>query len=155
MGVVGYSPTGGGVAGISANIGVEGKCTGPGVGAGVHGHTDSAGTVGVYGENPAVGGQAARFLGDVAVSGTLTAGHKAFRIDHPLDPENKYLNHSSVESPEMLTVYNGVAVTGDDGLAAVKLPGYFQALNRDFTYQLTVMGEFAQAIIASEIEDNS
>jgi carboxypeptidase T len=157
-GVIGYSPTGTGVGGVSAGQGptgngVEGLCVGPGH-AGVWGMA-SAGATGVYGENQAAGGQAARFLGDVAVSGSLTVSGKAFRIDHPLDPENKYLTHSSVESPEMLTVYNGVAVTGDDGLAAVKLPDYFQALNRDFTYQLTVMGEFAQAIIAREIEDNS
>jgi hypothetical protein len=55
----------------------------------------------------------------------------------------------------MLTVYNGVVTTGDDGEVIVKLPEYFGALNRDFTYQLTAIGGFAQAIVAREIEDNS
>jgi hypothetical protein len=35
------------------------------------------------------------------------------------------------------------------------LPEYFGALNRDFRYQLTVIGQFAQAIVASEIDNNS
>ncbi len=35
--------------------------------------------------------------------------------------------------------------------ATVVLPGYFEALNRDFRYQLTVIGQFAQAIVAKEI----
>jgi len=31
------------------------------------------------------------------------------------------------------------------------LPDYFEALNGDFRYQLTVIGQFAQAIVAREI----
>jgi hypothetical protein len=34
------------------------------------------------------------------------------------------------------------------------LPEYFEALNRDFRYQLTVIGQFAQAIVTREIKDN-
>jgi hypothetical protein len=37
----------------------------------------------------------------------------------------------------------------------VNLPSYFEALNRDFHYQLTVIGQFAQAIVAEEIRGNS
>jgi carboxypeptidase T len=160
VGVVGYANTTGvGAAGVSDGVGspangVEGIIK-AGQGAGIVGQGSGASTVAVYGDNAGMGGQAGRFIGDVQIQGSLTVSGKSFRIDHPLDPEHKYLTHSSVESPEMLTVYNGVVVTGDDGLAAVTLPGYFQALNRDFTYQLTVVGEFAQAIIAREIEDNS
>ncbi len=40
------------------------------------------------------------------------------------------------------------------GRATITLPAYFSALNRDFRYQLTVIGQFAQAIVASEIADN-
>ena len=36
----------------------------------------------------------------------------------------------------------------------MELPEYFEALNRDFRYQLTVMGQFAQAIVAQEIGNN-
>jgi hypothetical protein len=31
------------------------------------------------------------------------------------------------------------------------MPDWFDALNRDFRYQLTVIGQFAQAIVASEM----
>ena len=47
----------------------------------------------------------------------------------------------------MKNVYDGVVVTDDDGDAMVELPEWFEALNRDFRYQLTVIGQFAQAIV--------
>ena len=93
------------------------------------------------------------FNGDLEVTGTLSKGGGSFKIDHPLDPENKYLYHSFVESPDMMNIYNGNVVTDDDGRAWVRLPDYFEALNRDFRYQLTVLGQFAQAIVEREIED--
>lgn len=79
----------------------------------------------------------------------------SFKIDHPLDPDNKYLYHSFVESPDMMNVYNGNITTGVDGEATVELPSYFNALNKDFRYQLTVIGTFAQAIVLEEIDGNS
>lgn len=88
------------------------------------------------------------------VVGNFAATAKTFKIDHPLDPANKYLYHSTVESPDMKNMYDGVVTTGADGLATVVLPNYFEALNRDFRYQLTVMGTFAQAIVKDEIENN-
>ena len=78
--------------------------------------------------------------GNLSVAGTVSKGGGSFKIDHPLDPENKYLYHSFVESPDMMNVYNGVVELGSDGSAVVKLPAYFQALNRDFRYQLTAVG---------------
>ena len=77
-----------------------------------------------------------------------------FKIDHPLDPENKYLIHSCIESPDMMNVYNGNTITDDQGYVTVTLPDYFEALNTDFRYQLTCMGQFAQAIVAEKIKDN-
>ena len=94
------------------------------------------------------------FNGDVHVDGMLTKSAGTFRIDHPLDPENKYLYHSFVESPDMMNIYNGNVITDDDGLATVRMPDYFTALNIDFRYQLTVVGQFAQAIIAEKINNN-
>jgi hypothetical protein len=93
-------------------------------------------------------------IGNANIFGTLTKTSGAFRIDHPLDPANKYLYHSFVESPDMMNVYNGNVTTDRDGEATVQLPDYFEALNRDFRYQLTVIGQFAQAIVAREISDN-
>jgi hypothetical protein len=92
--------------------------------------------------------------GDVNITGNLTKGTGSFKIDHPLDPANKYLFHSFVESPDMMNIYNGNITTDDKGLAKVILPAYFQALNGDLRYQLTVIGDFGQAIVAREVEDN-
>ena len=88
------------------------------------------------------------------VLGVLTKLGGSFKIDHPLDPENKYLSHSFVESPDMMNVYNGNISTDGNGLAVVELPDYFESLNRDFRYQLTVIGQFAQAIVAEKVKNN-
>ena len=93
-------------------------------------------------------------LGNLHVQGTLSKTGGTFRIDHPLDPERRYLQHSFVESPDMMNVYNGNVVTDADGRAVVELPAYFEALNRDFRYQLTVIGRFAQAIVEEEVAGN-
>src|SRR5207302_10281558 len=90
----------------------------------------------------------------VSIPGTLTKAAGSFKIDDPLDPANKTLSHSFVESPDMMNIYNGNVVTDERGEAVVALPSYFEALNRDFRYQLTVIGQFAQAIIMSEIKEN-
>jgi hypothetical protein len=92
--------------------------------------------------------------GDVQIAGKLTAVVKSFKIDHPLDPANKYLSHSSVESPDVMNIYNGNIITDPEGNATVVLPDYFEALNGDFRYQLTVIGKLAQATVDSEIEHN-
>jgi hypothetical protein len=90
----------------------------------------------------------------VNVVGTLSKGGGSFKIDHPLDPANKYLYHSFVESPDMKNMYDGNVTTDAAGLATVTLPDWFEALNRDFRYQLTVIGQFAQAIVASKVANN-
>jgi len=86
------------------------------------------------------GAAAGQFFGNVNVTGTLSKGGGSFKIDHPLDPANKYLAHSFVESPDMMNVYNGNAVLDAAGEAVVTLPAYFEMLNRDFRYQLTAIG---------------
>lgn len=92
--------------------------------------------------------------GNLSVTGSISKGSGTFKIDHPLDPENKYLVHSFVESPDMLNLYSGNVVTDTKGYAYVELPDYFVVANTDFRYQLTVIGSFAQAIIKEEIKDN-
>ena len=104
--------------------------------------------------NGATKGPAGTFIGDVNISGNLSKGGGSFKIDHPLDPENKYLYHSFVESPDMKNIYDGTVTTDQNGDATITLPDYFGALNRDFRYQLTVIGTFAQAIVSGEIENN-
>jgi hypothetical protein len=109
---------------------------------------------GGLGQDGASHGDAGHFIGNVEVSGNLSKGGGSFKIDHPLDPENKYLYHSFIESPDMKNIYDGTLVTDADGNGVVTLPDYFEALNRDFRYQLTVIGTFAQAVVAEEIKNN-
>ncbi len=92
--------------------------------------------------------------GNLTIQGSLTKSGGWFRIDHPLDPENKYLNHSFVESPDMMNIYNGNVTLDADGEAWVELPDWFEALNQDFRYQLTCIGGFAPVYVAQEIQDN-
>jgi hypothetical protein len=96
-------------------------------------------------------GLAGNFQGSINVTGTITAGTKDFRIDHPLDPANKYLTHASVESSEMMNIYTGNVTTDGQGQAIVALPDWFEVVNTDFRYQLTVIGQFAQAIVGNKI----
>lgn len=90
------------------------------------------------------------------VNGNLSKGGGSFKIDHPLDPQNKYLYHSFVESPDMMNVYNGRSELDAQGEALVTLPDYFEALNRDYRYQLTPIGlpapnlHVAQEILAGQ-----
>ena len=99
-------------------------------------------------QGPGYGGY---FYGNINVTGTVFGGSKDFKIDHPLDPANKYLFHSSVESSEMMNIYTGNVTTDGEGLATVQLPDWFEVLNTDFRYQLTVVGQFAQAIVSSKV----
>jgi hypothetical protein len=78
-----------------------------------------------------------------------------FRIDHPLDPLHKYLQHSFVESPDMKNVYDGIAVLDKRGEIWVTLPEWFQVLNSDFRYQLTSIGRSSPGLyIAQEVTGN-
>jgi len=92
---------------------------------------------------------------DVNVVNNLSKGGGSFKIDHPLDPDNKYLYHSFVESPDMMNVYNGNITTNSNGVAKVVLPDYFSALNKDYRYQLTAIGSFAKTMISKELSNNS
>ena len=91
------------------------------------------------------------FSGDIVVTGAISAGTKDFKIDHPLDPANKYLSHASIESSEMINIYSGNVTTDAEGDAQVRLPDWFETVNTDFRYQLTVIGQFAQAMVSSRV----
>jgi hypothetical protein len=92
--------------------------------------------------------------GDLTVTGTLTAGTKDFRIEHPLD-SNKWLRHSCVESSARKNVYDGKIVADANGQAQVQMPSYFEALNEDFCYQLTAVGASAPSLhVKQEVIQN-
>jgi hypothetical protein len=111
-----------------------------------------------HGTTPTILSTATNFseqlYGNLNITGTLSKGGGTFKIDDPIDPLNKYLYHSFVESPDMMNVYNGTTRTGADGIATVTLPRYFETLNRDYRYQLTPIGRLARVTIRRQIKNN-
>jgi trimeric autotransporter adhesin len=174
-GIQGISSSGRGVYGSSSNgygmvaTGVTGIVStgtsefGAGVdgsGEGTSGHgvvgsitQDSSTASGVYGASAGTSSYAGYFVGNVSITGTIAKGGGAFRIDHPLDPANRVLQHSFVESPDMLNIYNGVVTANAKGEATVGLPAWFMALNRDYRYSLTPIGAFAPLFVKSKVSD--
>jgi hypothetical protein len=137
-----------------------------GVGYGVNGRSSSGSYgvegysimgVGLYGSSyDKENGYAAYLDGRVYISGPLQKPGGSFKIDHPLDPANKYLCHSFVESPDMKNVYDGLVVLDDKGEAEIELPDWFGALNKDFRYQLTAIGAPGPNLyIAEEINSDT
>ena len=168
FGVYATSANSYGVQGTGGAVGVSGSGLGPDA-IGVQAEADAPNAVGVWAQSlngtavraVTTSGYAGVFDGKVKVNGTLTvtgqifAGVKDFMIDDPLDPANKYMYHTSVESSDMMDIYNGNVTTDASGNATITMPAWFQALNRDFRYQLTIMGDqFAQARVSSKMQDN-
>jgi trimeric autotransporter adhesin len=141
---------GNGISGFGASGGTFGGAggvfTGGNYGDGVIGYSG--------GPTSDFGPFAGSFDGDIYVNGDVSNESIHTRIDHPLDPANQYLVHSSVGSSEMKNMYDGTITTDASGQAVVELPDWFESLNRDFRYQLTVIGQFAQAIVAEKIADH-
>jgi hypothetical protein len=144
FGVHGSSPNGVGVlAHTTSGIAVDGISES---GTAVYGHRKNT-----YDPINAPNSVAGYFDGGIKV----VNGPKAFQIDHPLDPQNKYLVHNAVESSEMKNVYDGVARLDKEGAAWVELPEWFEALNGDFRYQLTAVGGSAPGLhVAEEVSEN-
>ena len=135
-GVSGSSASGYGVDGSSYNR--EGVYGWSHYGVGVWGVSDEY--IGVYASTRSNQSYAAYLDGRVYIRGPLEKPGGSFKIDHPLDPANKYLYHSFVESPDMKNIYDGVLVLDANGEAEIDLPDWFGALNKDFRYQLTAIG---------------
>lgn len=111
---------------------------------------NSGANYGLYGQSTSPDGYGVFSAGNTGSSGT-----KSFRIDHPSDPEHKYLLHYSTESPTPQNFYSGNVTTDGSGYAWVALPEYFTQINKNMKYQLTVIGEtFAQAIVSKEVANN-
>jgi len=150
-GVLGVNGRTAGVRGDSGYVGVWGH----GTAYGLYGTADGAGGYGVMGAATGSAAWGLYSIGNCGVQGTLSKSAGSFKIDHPLAPEKKWLYHSFVESPDMMNVYNGVAVLDAAGEATVTMPDYFESLNRDFRYQLTAVGGAAPSLhIKSEVSGN-
>jgi hypothetical protein len=150
-GVNGYTA---GIRGDSGYVGAWGQATSYGVyGLATDGVNQ---TYGVFGQASNGASFAVFANGNMHVQGTLSKVAGAFKIDHPLDPEERWLFHSFVESPDMMNVYNGNVVLDATGSATVALPAYFETLNRDYRYQLTGLGKPAPSLhVGSEIHKNA
>jgi hypothetical protein len=152
-GGAGATCQGGDAGGFTNGVGGDGVTAtggaGSGSGLGGNGITATAG-----GGTLGVAGLAGKFNGNVKITGSISKGSGTFEIDHPLDPDNKFLCHSFVESPDMKNIYDGVVVLDEKGEATVELPSYFEALNKDFRYQLTCLGGFAPVYVSREILEN-
>jgi hypothetical protein len=167
-GVYGESNVGNGVYGVSQGMdgygvygesksysgnGVFGKSPG---GNGVYGICDDGcGVAGISGNGTGLYGESGMYYaailnGKVKITGNLEKAGGSFKIDHPLDPANKYLCHSFVESPDMKNIYDGVVVLDDNGKAEVHLPHWFETVNKDFRYQLTAIGGSAPNLYVEE-----
>ena len=156
----GASSSGNGGLGVEV-IGGHSDSGEGGFGADIRGGTSTSGLGGTgmvvfSGTGPQGSGPAAEFNGAVYILGNLNvAGTKNFKIDHPLDPENKYLIHAAIESSEVLNIYNGNVRLDQDGEAVVQLPNWFEALNNDFRYSLTSIGAPGTGLyIANEVKGN-
>jgi len=140
-----------GGAGIVAYGGAPSNAGGAGGSfAGANGRNGDGDGIDASGGNLNGNAYAGNFNGNINVSGTIFAGTKDFRIDHPLDPANKYLVHASVESSEMKNIYDGMTTLDASGEAQVSLPDWFEALNGDFRYQLTAVGRSSPGLYISE-----
>ncbi|MFZ0667406.1 MAG: hypothetical protein WAM97_16750 [Acidimicrobiales bacterium] len=154
VGVGGSSTTGTGVQGFATgvdSVGVLGSNSSEN-GIGVYATSSGENGVGLYATS--ANSNSLYVIGNATVTGSVSKGGGSFKIDHPADPENKYLYHSFVESPDMMNVYNGNVTLDIDGKATVELPDWFEALNRDFRYQLTPIVSFAPLYISKEIGEN-
>lgn len=162
-GVTGQSNNRNGVLGRSYSLGASGvygeNVSTGGLGGGGYGVAAraSGGGIAIYGQILNVtSGWAAYFQGPVHVAGSLTSSNgKQFLIDHPLDPARKFLAHAAVESSELKNIYDGTVVLGTDGRARIPVPDWFEALNRDFRYQLTPIGSPASLFIEQELARGS
>ncbi|MFC1877865.1 hypothetical protein ACFL2E_11455 [Thermodesulfobacteriota bacterium] len=168
-GVYGYSPgeygvSGEGSTGVYGSGGAYGVYgTGPfgvyatGTGStprGLYARASSSGWAGYFDQSSGTGGDV-YVAGYCQITGNIYKGGGSFKIDHPLDPENEYLYHSFVESPDMKNIYDGVVELDENGEAWIDFPDWFEALNHNFRYQLTPIGAPGPNLyVAEEVSDN-
>lgn len=96
-----------------------------------------------------------KFVGNLAVTGAYSKGGGTFAIDHPLDPANKILYHSYVESPDVKNIYDGIATLDNNGEAVIQLPTYYDALNKDSRYQFFAIDDAMPGLYVKHEEKNN
>jgi len=119
---------------------------------GMYGFAANSWSQASYASSAAFNGQATTATSQTRV-GVLSKASGTFTIDHPLDPHGKILNHYFIEGPEMRNIYDGEAVLDASGRAVVRLPDYFEALNRRPRVQLTGIGS-SDVYLAEKVTGN-
>lgn len=143
-----------GMYALGSSVGIQAVASGYGsIGAYCTASGTSSVAVQAFGDTSGLSGF---FYSNVQILGYLTKSGGGYRIDHPQDPDNKYLNHHFVESNEMKNVYDGTVVLDFSGTAVVSMPSYFEAANSDYRYQLTAIGSAAPNLhVATKIANGS
>jgi hypothetical protein len=94
---------------------------------------------------------------EIYSNGILKARDKRFQIDHPLDPEHRFLVHACLEGPENAVYYRGQGRL-ERGCACIELPEYFEALTHaeGRTVLLTpiIAGDGRAALLAATPVEN-
>ena len=72
---------------------------------------------------------------------TVTNGIKAFKIDHPLAPTERWLQHNAVEGDGHFTFYRGNVMLDERGRGVVRMPDWFDALNDDVSIVYSSWGD--------------
>lgn len=98
-----------------------------------------------------------RHTGSFYASGSINGASKNFLIDHPLAPLARNLCHASIEAPELMVQYRGMA-TLTDGQATVDIdaacgmsPGTFAALTTDAVVQSLMPQDSFERVRCSDV----
>ncbi len=145
------------LSGSHAYYGVAGEASGGnGSNFGVKGYASGAGTnYGIYGA--ALFGApnwAGYFDGNIRVTGSVVKSAGSVSIDHPSDPDNKFLQQSEIVSDNLKAVYDGNVTLDGSGSAVVQLPDYLESFCGEFRYQLTCIGGYAPVYVASKVANS-
>ncbi len=162
IGVAGTSRTVTDLSAVTRQTGVVG-ISDHSTGTGVYGQADATNTqaTGVWGQSAfgvavygaSANGYAAFWDGPVGQNGPVMMASGAVRVDHPEDPEERYLELPLAAAGERTVVLDGMITLDAAGAAEVRLPAWFARITERHRYQLTAVGAPAPALhVARELE---
>lgn len=142
-----------GVTSESIGYAVQGTTTGNG-GIGVFG-IGSTGSTGGYFRNNGTG-YALVVDGIGYVGGYLTKSGGGFRIDHPTDPENSFINHEFVESDTAKNTYSGNLTLDTNGEGTVVMDkDWFPVVSSDPSISLTPKSKSMPNLFWDQIDNST
>lgn len=155
IGIMGHTNTTGSNYGVAGTF-FSNTTNGDSFGISCYAQSTTAACIGIYASVSGPATNYAGFFNGPIWANSSNAGVKSFLIDHPLDPENMLLEHSSVESDQRMNIYRGEVRTNASGYATITVPDWFTALNKNIQYQLTVVAdegqtEFVQTMVSKRL----